>query len=314
MGDLRIRPVEPGDSAWVSDLVQEQWGAPLVVSRGVPYHVHRLPGFVALQGQDRVGLVTYHVKDQQCETVTLNSLRPGQGIGTALIEAVVSTARRAGCWRVWLITTNDNLQALRFYQKRGFVLAVVHPNALERSRRIKPQIPYVGADGIPLRDEIELEMVLDRDKQAVPDLWWKWLWVVSWAGCAGGVVLALGAPLFAGAMRTLYAFIFGGDAAQSLSAAEQVTINVALGIGGGLQAGSSAIIALMARHPIRRGERWAWVACVLGLGLWLALDTGLTTWYVLNGYPRLWPKLVNDLCFVGMFGIPYAALYRYCKR
>ena len=79
MGDLRIRPVEPGDSAWVSDLVQEQWGAPLVVSRGQPHHVDRLPGFVALQGQDRVGLITYHVANRQCEIVTLNSLHPGQG-------------------------------------------------------------------------------------------------------------------------------------------------------------------------------------------------------------------------------------------
>jgi RimJ/RimL family protein N-acetyltransferase len=78
----------------------------------------------------------------------------------ALIEAVKNTARAAKCKRLWLITTNDNLNALRFYQKRGFVLVAVHRNALEISRQLKPEIPLFGADGIPLRDEIELEMIL----------------------------------------------------------------------------------------------------------------------------------------------------------
>ncbi|MBX2998099.1 MAG: hypothetical protein KF893_06265 [Caldilineaceae bacterium] len=37
-------------------------------------------------------------------------------------------------------------------------LAELRPNALARSRQLKPQIPLVGLDGIPLRDEIELEI------------------------------------------------------------------------------------------------------------------------------------------------------------
>ncbi len=63
--------------------------------------------------------------------------------------------------RLVVVTTNDNLNALRFYQKRGFILVQLRPNALARSRQLKPQIPLVGMDGIPLRDEIELEMDLD---------------------------------------------------------------------------------------------------------------------------------------------------------
>jgi len=58
-------------------------------------------------------------------------------------------------------TTNDNLNALRFYQKRGFVLAAVYPEAIERARKIKPTISLIGYEGIPLRDEIELEMPLE---------------------------------------------------------------------------------------------------------------------------------------------------------
>jgi hypothetical protein len=67
-------------------------------------------------------------------------------------------ARRQGCARLWVITTNDNVDALRFYQRRGFCLVRVHRGAVDRSRAgLKPEIPAVGAYGIPLRDEIELE-------------------------------------------------------------------------------------------------------------------------------------------------------------
>jgi DNA-3-methyladenine glycosylase I len=93
-----------------------------------------------------------------CEIVTLDSMNAGAGVGSALIETVRETARQSGCQRLWLVTTNDNLNALRFYQKRGLRLVALRPNAIEESRRIKPQIPLIGNDGIPLRDEIELEI------------------------------------------------------------------------------------------------------------------------------------------------------------
>jgi DNA-3-methyladenine glycosylase I len=127
----------------------------------VIYRPHELPGFVAEQSGQRVGLVTYQVSGDASEIVTLDSSRPGIGVGTALIEAVKEAARAAGCRRLWLVTTNDNLEALRFYQQRGFVLVAVHRNAVEAARRLKPEIPRVGAHGIPLRDEIELELLLD---------------------------------------------------------------------------------------------------------------------------------------------------------
>ncbi len=120
-----------------------------------------LPGFVALYKGEKVGLVTYNIVDESCEIVTLNSTHLSSGVGTALIEAVRDIAQKSGCKRLWLITTNDNMNALRFYQKRGFVLVAVHRNALEVSRKLKPEISMIGNDGIPLRDEIELEMMLD---------------------------------------------------------------------------------------------------------------------------------------------------------
>jgi GNAT superfamily N-acetyltransferase len=161
MSNITIRSINSSDREWVSQFILEHWGSNKVVSRGVVYYPRDLPGFVAMYDSEKVGLVTYNITGTSCEIVTINSIRPSSGVGTALIEAVRDIALKSGCKRLWLITTNDNLNALRFYQKRGFALVVVHRNALEVSRRLKPEIPLIGDDGIPLRDEIELEMMLD---------------------------------------------------------------------------------------------------------------------------------------------------------
>lgn len=153
-----IRPLAPADRPWVARFIAERWGAEIVVAHGAVYYPHELPGFVAVENADRVGLVTYHIDGDTCEIVTLDSLRPNRGIGTALVDAVRGAARESHCARVFLITTNDNLHALRFYQKRGFVLAALHRGAVNEARKIKPEIPLIGLDGIPIRDEIELEI------------------------------------------------------------------------------------------------------------------------------------------------------------
>jgi ribosomal protein S18 acetylase RimI-like enzyme len=92
------------------------------------------------------------------EIATLNALDPYQGIGTLLIDAIRDEAQRAGCRHVTLTTTNDNIGALRFYQRRGFRLAAVRPGAVDRTRERKPEIPRTGDFGIPLRDEIDLTL------------------------------------------------------------------------------------------------------------------------------------------------------------
>ena len=125
------------------------------------YHPDQLPGFIVKNEKDAIlGLATYTLNPPSCELVTLNAEPPGKGIGTALVSAVVDAAKKAKCTRLWLITTNDSVDALAFYQKRGFHLVAVHPNALELSRKLKPSIPLIASNGIPLRDEIELELIL----------------------------------------------------------------------------------------------------------------------------------------------------------
>ena len=76
------------------------------------------------------------------------------------MDYAIAQARENGCGRVWLSTTNDNIKAIRFYQKRGFDMVKLRRNSMEETRRLKPEIPLIGLDGIPLRHELELELVL----------------------------------------------------------------------------------------------------------------------------------------------------------
>jgi ribosomal protein S18 acetylase RimI-like enzyme len=160
MLDMVVRAAEEGDRAWIRRTLVERWSATEIAAHGQLYQADALPALVAERGGERVGLLTYRPEETQYEVVSLDSLCENQGTGTALLTGAADVARAAGARRLWLITTNDNLRALRFYQKRGMVLVAVHRNALDVSRRLKPSIPMTGADGIPLRDEIELELLL----------------------------------------------------------------------------------------------------------------------------------------------------------
>jgi len=160
MKSFQIRPLNKEDKAWVARLIKEWWAGPKIITRGKVHYADKLPGFIAVQDGKTARLITYDIVGDQCEIVSMNSLVEGKGIGSTLIDAVKNVAQKARCKRLWLITTNDNTAALRFYQKRGFLLVAIHRNALEQSRRLKPEIPLIGNDGIPLRDEIELEMIL----------------------------------------------------------------------------------------------------------------------------------------------------------
>ena len=138
----------------------KHWGGEEMVTRGHVHRVEQLDGFVIEDGDEWIGLLTFFIKDNECEVISLDSLREGEGVGSKLIESVLSEARKQKCNRLFLITTNDNMHALRFYQKRGFELAVLYRGAVNESRKIKPSIPLTGFDDIPLRDEIELEILL----------------------------------------------------------------------------------------------------------------------------------------------------------
>jgi len=141
--------------------VVEAWHVEAVVAHGELMYPAALPGFVALRDGEIAGHVSYRVDGPRCEIVSIDARPARAGTGTRLLEAAISAARDAGCTTVWLTTTNDNLDALRFYQCRGFRLSSLRPGAVDRARaELKPEIPVIGSYGIPLRDELDLELAL----------------------------------------------------------------------------------------------------------------------------------------------------------
>ena len=153
---MLIRTATPGDLEWITDTLRQRWGDTSIASRGMLHDASALPAAIAEDDRRLCGLVTYRIDEAECEIVTLDALAPRHGVGTALVEFIAGVARRHGCERLLVITTNDNLDALRFYQRRGFALHAVYAGAVEAARRLKPQIPVIGPHGIAVRDEIEL--------------------------------------------------------------------------------------------------------------------------------------------------------------
>jgi ribosomal protein S18 acetylase RimI-like enzyme len=86
-----------------------------IISRGRVHDALALDGIVAVDGGDIVGALTWHREGDALEVVTLDGFVENLGVGTALLEAAVAQARHLGLRRAWLITSNDNMRAIRFY-------------------------------------------------------------------------------------------------------------------------------------------------------------------------------------------------------
>jgi len=152
--DIEIRASTEADREWIRRQLVESWGSHMMVLRGELIDATACPALIA---GDREGLLHYRaLSDDVCEIVTLEAFRTGRGIGTALIEAMAALARSDGHAQLAVVTTNDNLDALRFYQARGFRLSALRPGAVDEARKLKPEIAPTGNYGLPIRDEIEL--------------------------------------------------------------------------------------------------------------------------------------------------------------
>ena len=160
--NFNITEISDADRAQVAAFVAARWGAEKLVTRGKVHHASQLPGFICKQDNRIIGLLTYHIENDQCEIVTLDSIANQQGLGSLLVEKIKAVAKAQNCKRLWLVTTNDNLNAIRFYQKRGFEWLAIHVNSIEESRKLKPEIPLIGLNGIPIKHEIEFEMNFDK--------------------------------------------------------------------------------------------------------------------------------------------------------
>lgn len=157
---VKIIPLDSGYVQQAVNLLSDEWGSTRVATRGTLHDCAHLPAYIALEGDQLAGLITYNISGSECEIVTLNSLIENKGIAWALIEKVIESAKEKGCSRLIVITTNDNTKAIRYYQKRGFSLKAVRINAVNESRKLKPEIPLAGNDGIPILHEFEFEILI----------------------------------------------------------------------------------------------------------------------------------------------------------
>ncbi len=155
--NLHLKPITNNDKNWIIELIIKEWGSELIITRGKVHSAENLQGIIAYERNERVGLSTYEIIKDECEIISMNSLKENKGIGSMLLKEIERTATLKRCSRIWLITTNDNTRALRFYQKKGFTISAIYLNAIKKSRVLKPEIPILGEDGITIQDEIELE-------------------------------------------------------------------------------------------------------------------------------------------------------------
>ena len=158
--NLQIRSIQEKDKDFVRQALINLWGSDKIVYSGRVFDAGILPGFIANADNRAIGLLTYFVEGKSCQIISINALTPGKGIGTALLEKLKDIAKEKGCDKLLTITTNDAVAALAFYKSRGFFVKKIHKGAIALSRAIKPEIPLLGENGIPIEDEIELEMSL----------------------------------------------------------------------------------------------------------------------------------------------------------
>jgi ribosomal protein S18 acetylase RimI-like enzyme len=161
---VAVRPLGPGEEAAAAALLDEVMSGRHQARLGETHDVLALPGVGAWDGPRLVGMATWAPPDPagraELAAVAVVGDHRGRGFGGALVEAAATAARRAGATVQWLVTTNDNLDALRLYQRHGYRLAALHPGSVDDARRRKPSIPTAGAYGIPRRDELVLERAL----------------------------------------------------------------------------------------------------------------------------------------------------------
>jgi ribosomal protein S18 acetylase RimI-like enzyme len=159
---MLVREAGPEDLVWIHDLLDERWGGQEQVVDGESYRPAELAGFIAMIDDQRVGYAALRVVGDVAEIGVIDTIRPREGVGTALVDALEEAARSRGLARCRAVTTNENRVAQAFYESLGFGLVGVRGDAVTRSRRIKPAIPLEGDDGTPITDELVYERSLRR--------------------------------------------------------------------------------------------------------------------------------------------------------
>jgi GNAT superfamily N-acetyltransferase len=89
--------------------------------RSARLHALDVEGFIWRDpASGRRGLVSWWIDGERAEIVSVHAEPPGSGTGTRIMDAAEEELRRRGVKTAVLATTNDNVRALNFYQKRGY--------------------------------------------------------------------------------------------------------------------------------------------------------------------------------------------------
>ena len=153
---MEIKEINIYNRNIINTIMINNWGATEIILRNKIIDGTKSKGFIAEDNNKMVGFLLYDINDDICEIIALYSFIEKKGIGTFLLNKIKEIATLKKCDRIVVITTNDNLIALKFYQKRGFFLSKLYCNAFDNIRKIKPNLPKLGENNIPLNDEIEL--------------------------------------------------------------------------------------------------------------------------------------------------------------
>lgn len=160
MSNIIIKTISPDCAIWLKGIIEKEWGGNPLLVRGLSYYPDQLPGLIAFDGDTRIGFLSYEMRDDVCEIIAFEVFSKFSGIGTKMLNVLIDICRQKNCRQIYLMTTNDNMDALRFYQRRGFCITAIHVDSMRKSRAIKSTIPMTGDFGIPLRDEIDLVLIL----------------------------------------------------------------------------------------------------------------------------------------------------------
>lgn len=155
---LTVRPIT--DRRFLDELLRLRWSGGSVLLRGKLIAPADVEALAAYDGERLAGVATWRLEGKVLYLVTLNNVLDLRGVGVTLLDAAKALGREKGAALMRCIVTNDNLNALGFYQRRGFRIVAVYPGAVDTLRSLKPSIPVLGAHRIPMRDEIELEIDL----------------------------------------------------------------------------------------------------------------------------------------------------------
>jgi len=160
MPSITLREIKSTDQEWIKKISLDLWNSVKIVSQHKIYYTDKLSGILALYQDTRAGLLLYSIDQPTLNIISLNTLFENIGIGSKLIERIEKIGIKKKLKKVRVTTTNDNIDALRFYQAKGFQIIKVNVDIMNKYRKLKPELPKLGFYNIEIRDEFVLEKAL----------------------------------------------------------------------------------------------------------------------------------------------------------